>query len=77
MFSPGLSASRLLYSAQARALASYGYIVITLDHPYDALFVEFPDGTTYDMAVPSIPSDTESTDAAAVCAATLSISIQS
>lgn len=43
--SPGHTVSRLLYSAQARALASHGYIVITVDHPYDPWIVEFPDGT--------------------------------
>ncbi|VUC37517.1 unnamed protein product [Clonostachys rosea] len=46
VFSPGLSASRLLYTVQARALASYGFIVVTIDHPYDASFVEFPDGSS-------------------------------
>lgn len=45
LFSPGLTASRLLYTNQARALASYGFIVITVDHPYDATFVEFSNGT--------------------------------
>lgn len=45
IFSPGLSASRLLYSNQARALASYGFVVLTVDHPYDATFVEFSDGS--------------------------------
>lgn len=45
IFSPGLSASRLLYSNQARALASYGFVVLTIDHPYDATFVEFSDGS--------------------------------
>lgn len=45
IFSPGLSASRLLCSNQARALASYGFVVLTIDHPYDATFVEFSDGS--------------------------------
>ncbi|KAJ3487536.1 hypothetical protein NLG97_g6394 [Lecanicillium saksenae] len=45
VFSPGLSASRLLYSNQARALASHGFVVLTIDHPYDATFVEFSDGS--------------------------------
>ncbi|RDA94094.1 hypothetical protein CP533_5269 [Ophiocordyceps camponoti-saundersi (nom. inval.)] len=44
LFSPGLGASRLLYAAGARDLASQGYVVITIDHPYDATIVEFPDG---------------------------------
>ncbi|KAM4067077.1 platelet-activating factor acetylhydrolase, isoform II domain-containing protein [Hirsutella rhossiliensis] len=45
LFSPGLEGSRLGYSAGARALASQGYVVITVDHPYDASIVEFPDGS--------------------------------
>lgn len=44
IFSPGFSASRLLSGAQAQSLASQGYLVITVDHPYDATVVEFPDG---------------------------------
>lgn len=46
LFSPGLGNSRLIYSAMAQALASKGYIVISIDHPYDADIVEFPDGST-------------------------------
>lgn len=45
LFTPGLGDSRLLYGAGARSLASQGYVVITVDHPYEAEFVEFPDGT--------------------------------
>ncbi|RCI10202.1 hypothetical protein L249_8685, partial [Ophiocordyceps polyrhachis-furcata BCC 54312] len=44
LFSPGLSASRLMYAVGARDLASQGYVVITIDHPYEASIVEFPDG---------------------------------
>ncbi|CAD6587829.1 MAG: hypothetical protein ASARMPRED_003256 [Alectoria sarmentosa] len=45
IFFPGMQASRQLYSAMAQSVASYGYLVITIDHPYDAFIVEFPDGT--------------------------------
>ncbi|CEF84480.1 hypothetical protein FGSG_06443 [Fusarium graminearum PH-1] len=44
VFSPGAGNSRLLYSNMARSLASYGNIVVLIDHPYDADIVEFPDG---------------------------------
>lgn len=44
IFSPGFGASRLLSSAQAQSLASHGFTVITVDHPYDATIVEFPSG---------------------------------
>ncbi|KAL6241906.1 hypothetical protein RBB50_011151 [Rhinocladiella similis] len=42
IFSPGLGDSRLLYSNIAASLAAQGYIVVTVDHPYDADVVEFP-----------------------------------
>ncbi|CAM1509581.1 Fc.00g033200.m01.CDS01 [Cosmosporella sp. VM-42] len=45
LFSPGGGNSRLLYSAIARSVASQGYVVVAVDHPYDADIVEFPDGT--------------------------------
>lgn len=45
LLSPGSGNSRLLHSAMAKSLSSYGYVVVTVDHPYDANIVEFPDGT--------------------------------
>ncbi|POR37731.1 Platelet-activating factor acetylhydrolase [Tolypocladium paradoxum] len=47
LFSPGFGVSRLLYNAEARALSSKGYVVVTIDHPYDASIVEFPDGVVF------------------------------
>ncbi|GKT59418.1 PAF acetylhydrolase family protein [Colletotrichum tofieldiae] len=47
LFSPGWGNPRLLYGAMAREVASHGFTVITIDHPYDPSFVEFPDGTVY------------------------------
>ncbi len=44
LFYPGLGLSRLWYSAIAQAVASYGFIVVTVDQPYDADVVEYPDG---------------------------------
>jgi hypothetical protein len=46
IFSPGLTASRLMYAAHLRAVASRGYVVLAVDHPHDAFLVEFPDGTS-------------------------------
>ncbi len=45
LFSPALETSRLLYNAIAQSVASSGYIVASIDHPYDADIVEFPDGS--------------------------------
>lgn len=46
LFSPGLGNSRLIYNAMAQEMASKGNIVVSIDHPYDADIVEFPDGST-------------------------------
>ncbi|KAK7729497.1 hypothetical protein SLS57_001984 [Botryosphaeria dothidea] len=45
LFSPALGTSRHLYNLLAANLASRGYAVTTIDHPYDADVVEFPNGT--------------------------------
>lgn len=42
IFSPGMGASRQLYSAMAATVASTGYVVLTIDHPHDAFIVEYP-----------------------------------
>jgi len=44
-FSPAFGTSRLLYSSLASSVSSFGYIVVTIDHPYDVDVVEYPDGT--------------------------------
>ena len=46
LFSPGSGNSRLGYNAMAQQVSSAGYIVITIDHPYDADIVTFPDNST-------------------------------
>lgn len=45
LFSSGLNTTRLFYSAVAQHIASRGYTVITMDHPYETDIVEFADGT--------------------------------
>lgn len=57
IFSPGLGNSRLIYGVRAQSLASHGYIVVSVDHPYDAL-TEFPDGTIIEPV--DIPEDDDS-----------------
>jgi Platelet-activating factor acetylhydrolase, isoform II len=44
LFSPGLNTTRLLYSMLAQEVASQGFTVISLDHPFDTDIVQFPDG---------------------------------
>jgi pimeloyl-ACP methyl ester carboxylesterase len=50
IFSPGLGTTRLFYTILAQSLASSGYIVISIDHPYDTEFLEFPDRTVVTAA---------------------------
>ncbi|KAF7181002.1 hypothetical protein CNMCM7691_000131 [Aspergillus felis] len=57
LFSPGLGNTRLLYSAMAQHT---GYIVVTVDHPYDAGIVTFPDNTT--ILAANITTDTQIVD---------------
>ncbi|KAK2756797.1 hypothetical protein FQN54_005243 [Arachnomyces sp. PD_36] len=45
LFSPGLNTTRFYYSAIAQEVASRGFSVITMDHPFETDVVEFPDGT--------------------------------
>ncbi|KAH8198553.1 hypothetical protein TruAng_007285 [Truncatella angustata] len=51
----GFGQSRLVYNAMAQSLASEGHIVVSIDHPYDASVVEFPDGSLVKAA--NISSD--------------------
>ncbi|KAI5925671.1 Alpha/Beta hydrolase protein [Camillea tinctor] len=45
LFSPGFGLARGLYTTLLSALAARGWTVVALDHPGDALAVEYPDGT--------------------------------
>lgn len=44
VYSPGLASDRAFNTVTVEELASYGYLVATVDHPYDSGEVEFPDG---------------------------------
>jgi len=44
IFSPGNSVPRSLYTIQMEELASHGYVVAAIDHPYSVAIVAFPDG---------------------------------
>lgn len=44
LFSPGMGFARSLGTTVVEELASYGYVVAAVDHPYDAGIVEFPGG---------------------------------
>src|SRR5215813_6369604 len=44
IFSPGNQTNVATYAAQIEDLASHGYIVIGIDHPYESLGALYPDG---------------------------------
>lgn len=54
LFSPGEGVSRLLYTATVEDIASLGYIVVSIDHPNDTAFIEYPDGRVA-TNVPLVP----------------------
>ncbi len=46
LFSPGLGGVRTQNTAWAEEIASHGYVVVALDHPYDSAAVVLDDGKT-------------------------------
>jgi predicted dienelactone hydrolase len=57
IFSPGYGAPRAFYTGLATGLASRGFIVIALDHPYESAIVELADGTVATPIETFLPSD--------------------
>jgi pimeloyl-ACP methyl ester carboxylesterase len=55
LFSPGQGVSRLNYNVILQWISSLGFTIVSIDHPYDADIVEFPDGTIIHAANISIP----------------------
>ncbi|EAQ93798.1 hypothetical protein CHGG_02033 [Chaetomium globosum CBS 148.51] len=45
LFSPGYSIPRLYYNTLAASIASQGFTVITIDHPFDANIILYPPAT--------------------------------
>ncbi|KAJ6441105.1 alpha/beta-Hydrolase [Purpureocillium lavendulum] len=59
LFGTGINTTRLFYSATAQHLASRGYEIIVMDHPYETDVVLFPDGEiVFGGRVGSDPNDT-------------------
>jgi len=46
LLSPGYRGTRLYYNVLASAIASEGFMVITIDHPGDTNIITYPDGYT-------------------------------
>ena len=57
--SPGYSIPRLYYSVIASAIASEGFIVITIDHPEDANTITYYNGHAVVYDSPSLPTPDE------------------
>jgi predicted dienelactone hydrolase len=66
LYSPGLGGDRGTSTALAEELAGHGYIVVTIDHTYDASEVEFPGGRVEVSAVPPEVDDQVIAQAVAV-----------
>jgi dienelactone hydrolase len=59
LFSPGGGMGRTTNTAWAEELASHGYVVAALDHPYDSTAVVFADGRTVRKAAHPFDSEAE------------------
>ncbi|MFE2874031.1 alpha/beta hydrolase family protein [Streptomyces roseus] len=59
LFSPGLGGVRAQNTAWAEELASHGYVVAGLDHPYDSAAVVLADGRTVRTEVSATGDDAE------------------
>lgn len=57
VFSPGYGAARAFYTALATGLASRGYVVLALDHPYEAAVTQLADGRVVGPIERFIPGD--------------------
>ena len=57
MFSHSFSGMKEQNSALLQELASWGYIVLSVDHPHDAALVLYPDGSTADFRGYDMPND--------------------
>ncbi|GAA1576519.1 lipase [Kribbella karoonensis] len=55
LFSPGFGVPRGLASISVAELASRGYVVVTVDHTYEAAAVEFPGGRVALQTLPPAP----------------------
>ncbi|MFJ7209160.1 alpha/beta hydrolase family protein [Streptomyces sp. NPDC098789] len=65
LFSPGSGGVRTQNTAWAEELASHGYVVAALDHPYDSAAVVLADGRTIEAVTASSGDRDEDTELAA------------
>ena len=61
VFSPGYGAPRAFYSSLIADLASRGYVVLALDHPYESALTELADGRIATPRENFLPNDPDRT----------------
>ncbi|WP_017607572.1 alpha/beta hydrolase family protein [Nocardiopsis xinjiangensis] len=52
LYSPGFGESRFTGAANLEELASHGYVVVAMDHPYESTAVDLPDGRVLRQSYP-------------------------
>lgn len=57
LYTPGASIPRSFGTIHAMELASRGYIVVTMDHPYETAAVQFPDGRVVTEILPALNAE--------------------
>ncbi|PZR39123.1 MAG: hypothetical protein DI538_07725, partial [Azospira oryzae] len=57
LFLPGNGASRSFYTSLITHIASLGYVVLAIDHPYDAMITQLANGTVVTDIEQSLPPD--------------------
>jgi dienelactone hydrolase len=61
IFSPGYGAPRAVYTGLATRLAARGFVVFTLDHPYESAVTQLPDGRVVGTRETFLPDDRDRT----------------
>ncbi|MFN8061566.1 MAG: dienelactone hydrolase family protein [Vicinamibacterales bacterium] len=61
IFSPGYGAPRAVYTGLATRLASRGFVVFALDHPYESAVTRLPDGQVVGTQEIFLPEDRDRT----------------
>ncbi|HVA27922.1 MAG TPA: hypothetical protein VNF68_07060 [Candidatus Baltobacteraceae bacterium] len=59
VYSPGFGSWRNSSTALTEELVSHGFVVVTVDHPFDGAAVEFPDGTIVKAKPLALPDTTK------------------
>ena len=59
IYSPGFGSWRNASTALTEELVSRGFVVVTIDHPFDAAAVEFPNGTIVKARPLAVPANTK------------------